>query len=299
MQVTHFFERIFLPSRLNLGDRTVAEYQTVLRHLDRWTGRPLHIDEIDDDLVCRFLRNRLKSGASAATVNGNRAKVLALWRCAWRKRLLDDLPRDVPKLREPRDVPRAWTVGDVARLAAHCGCLEGRITGIPKKHYWQSLVVVAWESGERVGALRQTTTDNCSIEERTLLVRANSTKTGQAKLYSLSEEAVAAIAPILRPSQVLLWPWPYSRRWFFVQFRRIVEAAGLTAGNHHDLFHKLRRSNLTYTAKGGGIELARQQAGHDSVRTTLKHYVDPRIARQRSAVDVLPPLVLEQAEGAR
>ncbi len=284
-----FLEKVYLPGQLNIGARTAREYQSVVKHLVEWAGVDVRLARLSDDMICRYLRHRLKTDAPA-TVNSHRAKLLALWRCAWRKRLVDDLPRDVPKLREPKRVPVAWTVSEVSRLVAQCRALTGKVGPVPAADFWTSLVLVAWETAERVGALLQAEQQDCDLDHRTLLVRPDTTKTDAGRLYSLGEDTVATIAKILHPDHRLVWHWPHKRRWFFTVFRRIVEGAGLSAGKHNDLFYKLKRSNLSYTAAGGGIELARQQAGHDHARTTLRHYVDPRIARQPSARDVLPPL---------
>jgi len=285
-----FLREVYLPASLNVGPRTARDYQSVVNHMVAWCGRDVRLARLSDEMLCRYLRHLSKNGAAPATVNSHRAKLLALWRCAWRKRLVDELPRDVPKLREPQRVPEAWTVDEVSRLVTHCRELSGKVGPVPKRDFWTSLVLVSWETAQRIGALLQSHRDDFKGGARTLLIRPDTTKTGAGQLYSLSEDAVVAVSAVLHIDNTLIWAWPRGRRCFFAQFRRIVEAAGLQAGKHNDLFHKLRRSNLSYTAANGGIDLARQQAGHDHARTTLKHYVDPRIARPRSARDVLPPL---------
>jgi hypothetical protein len=40
------------------------------------------------------------------------------------------------------------------------------------------------------------------------------------------------------------------------------------------------------------LDKSQRQAGHADYATTLKHYIDPRIARGRSAADVLPEPVI-------
>jgi len=285
-----FLRKVYLPSAINCGPRTARDYRSVVEHLVEWYGRDVRLSRLSDDMLCRYLRHLSENGAAPATVNSHRAKILALWRCAWRKRYVNELPRDVPKLREPQRVPEAWTVAEVSCLVAHCRELPGKIGPVEKATWWTSLVLATWETGQRIGALLQSRRDDFKGGARTLLIRPDTTKTGAGQLYSLSENAVGAISAALHIDNTLIWQWPHGRRWFFAQFRRIVEAAGLKAGPHNDLFHKLRRSNLSYTAANGGIDLARQQAGHDHARTTLKHYVDPRIARPPSARDVLPPL---------
>ncbi len=112
------------------------------------------------------------------------------------------------------------------------------------------------------------------------------------RYYPLGDQATAAIAGHFCPHRDQVFPWPYTRRQLYYKFRRIVTSAGLKSRKSMGLFHQLRRSNLSYTAACGGIELAQQQAGHASPATTRASYIDPRIAKQRSAVDVLPELNL-------
>jgi integrase len=83
----------------------------------------------------------------------------------------------------------------------------------------------------------------------------------------------------------LIWPWPHHRRTLFLRFRELVEAAGLPCPRTgHQLFHRLRRTMLSYCA-AVSLPIAQQQAGHTTAAMTLRHYVDPSIARPQ-----LPPI---------
>jgi integrase len=74
--------------------------------------------------------------------------------------------------------------------------------------------------------------------------------------------------------------------------REIVAEAGIRqpAGGRQ-LFHRLRRTTLSLCA-AVDPSVAQRQAGHANYATTLKHYIDPRIARGRSAADVLPEPII-------
>ena len=76
---------------------------------------------------------------------------------------------------------------------------------------------------------------------------------------------------------------------------RIAEGAGLRSDPTlaMQLSHKLRRSALTQVAMSSGLDRAREQAGHSSAAMTRRHYIDPRLLRDRSAVDALPQLELD------
>jgi integrase len=71
------------------------------------------------------------------------------------------------------------------------------------------------------------------------------------------------------------------------KFRQIVDTVGLPAPkSKRNLFHKLRRTTITYCAKIDPA-IAQRTAGHRDYATTLRSYVDQTIVRIPSAADVL------------
>jgi len=237
-------------------------------------------DDVTADVVADWLRSLVEAGRSPATVN-TRRKCLLL--------LIGD--RDVPKLPEPERLPEAWTVDQVERLVAECRAVEGffQANGLKRSIWWSALAITAYWTGARIGALLAVETADVDLAARSMVARRR--KTRKEKLYWLPDQAVAAVAPLYDPARERLFPWPHCRRHLWTVFRGIVERAGLPSSTRGmDLFHRLRRTNVSYTAANGGDDMARRQAGHDSARLTRRHYIDPRIARQESAADVLPRL---------
>lgn len=291
MMLFKFLRTVYIPSRSDLSASGIYQFEVAIRRFQAWTGHPIGIAELTDEMLCNFLAARQQAGRSAATINSNRSKLLSLWNCAWRKRLHPEQPRDVPRRREPQRTPQAWTDEEVSRLVDYTFRLNGTIDGLQRRYYWSSLILVIWNTAARVGAVRGVTPDRCDLSGGFIHLRAEEQKQNADQLFRLSESTVKTIRRIYDTSRPLIWPWPYCHRQFWVHFRRLVERAGLTAGKTHDLFHKLRRSSLSYVA-AHDLELARQQAGHSTSRLTLRSYIDPRIAHQRSGVDVLPKLRL-------
>ena len=142
-----------------------------------------------------------------------------------------------------------------------------------------------------MGSVRAATPKDCSLTDQRILLRAEEQKQNVDQIFRLSDSTVETLKRIYDPNRPAIWPWPYCYHQLWIQFRRIVEGAGLKAGKSHDLFHRIRRSSLSAIA-AHDLELARQQAGHSTSRITQRHYIDPRIAHQRSAIDVLPELSL-------
>lgn len=293
MLLLRFLTDRYLPARLDMKAGSADQMARAVRQFSAFLGHPATLYDLTDETLNRFLRSCLDSGLAEATVNSKRRPLLTLWRYAWTKRLVDELPRDVARCREPLHLPEAWSADQVERLVAQCRETPGTVAGLPARHWWSSLVITVYWIGSRISATRQVASADCNLAERYLIVRAGSPKQTADQLHRLPDQAVAAIAAHYDRSRQLIWPWPFHRNHFWKAFRRIVEASGIPAPRGHcQLFHRLRRTNLSYCA-AVDLELARRQAGHTDAKITLKHYVDPRIAPQRSAVGVLPTLRID------
>ena len=280
-----FFAQTYRPQHLNLTDQAAANIARDLRKFDEWAGSPIGLNELSDELVIAFMRHRQMAGDSAATINGRRAKILAVWRFA--RAHVTILPGSIPRIKEPRRIPRAWTITQVEALLAYARQLPGNVGRVPKRHFWPALVEATYWTGCRPTALLSTKSGDFSPGERYLIVRAASEKTNRDRYYSLHPQCVAAIAAIWDPCLDLLFPWPFCPRYLWTCFRRIVEGAGLPSGKDgRQLFYRLRRTNLSYCA-AADERIAQAQGGHADFATT-RRYLDPTIARSRSAADVLP-----------
>jgi integrase len=265
-----------------------------VRLFDRHVGRPVLVAELTESMLVDFLAEYSRR-VSPATVNAKRRSLLALWTQAARDGLIPAPDRlRVPKARELRRIPEAWTVEEVSRLVATAMSMKGLVGRVDKSVWWPSLLRSLWETSSRVSAMLSVRPLDCHLDERYLLVRAEHTKQGIDQVYWITSDCADAVSRVYNPHVAHVWEWPFTSRHFYQSLRQIVEAAGLKADKRlaMQLSHKLRRSNLSYTAKNGGIQLAQMQAGHSSPQMTIRHYIDPRIARQQSAVDVLPKLIL-------
>ncbi len=276
----------YLPTRIGMKASSAEQLSVAARLYD------VPLSDLSETGLSCVLADYCQRYAPSTT-NSKRRAILTLWDAAAAAGLCRPPNRKrVPFAREYSRTPLAWTVAEVERLVTHCRRLSGEFAGIPQSAWWASLVLVIWDTGARVSATISTAADDCNLAERYLMIRAEHQKSRIDRLFWLSDQAVGEIALHYDPCRKRVWPWPHHRRTLFRYFRMIVMDAGLQPDPSMGLFHKLRRSNLSYTAANGGIELAQQQAGHASATTTRRHYIDPRIARQRSAVDVLPKLNL-------
>lgn len=288
-----FCTEAYLPTRLGMA-KTSSEQLKIAARIYNVSLREL--DELD---LARRLVAYSKDHAPS-TVNSKRRMILTLWAAAADVDLCRPPSRKrVPRAKEPRRLPWAWTTTELERLVSVCRSVRGTLGNIPSRTWWPSVVLTIYYTGMRISSLLSIATEDLSLAERYAIVRAEADKSNMDRFYALGDSATASIAGHFCPHRERAFPWPYGRRQLFYRFRTIVTAAGLKSRKTMGLFHQLRRSNLSYTAACGGIELAQRQAGHASPATTVRHYIDPRIAKQKSAVDVLPELDLSSDKQLR
>jgi integrase len=277
----------YTAARLDLSAGHLRQMGIGVNALGRWLGRVAKVADLTEGSLLGFLR-AYRADHAAATTNSRRRDLLALWRFAWRKGLCTEDPAraEVPKVREPKRLPEAWTRDEVRLMVAHARGLSGAVDGVAAGLWWSSLILACWDSSARISELLSVKVQYPTLAVSYFVVQPDIQKSGQERLYWLSDETVAAIAGHWCPHRELVWPWPYSARHLWVSFRRrIVEPCGLVADPRRlSLFHKLRRSTLSAEA-AESLEAARRRAGHMRAETTVRHYIDPRIGGARH----LPP----------
>jgi integrase len=251
---------------------------------------------LSEQTLCGFLA-AYKQQWSARSTNNRRSHLLVLWMAATDYDLLLVPPRlrRIRKLKTNADPPTAWTVEQVGHLFSMADHQQGKVCGVPSGLWWGALFRVIYWSGCRIRAMLEAES-NCYRKGEGVLVRNQKNKTPQ--WYTLPASCCAAIDATHPERRRRLFPYREYSRAIFTDARRIIEAAGLDCpkGQGMGLFHRLRRTNISYCAAVDPA-IAQRQAGHSSYATTLKHYVDPRIARGRTAADVLPePIVTPASE---
>jgi len=263
----------YLPMRPGLRSGSAEQLEISARVLSG-----VQLSRLDEREAAERLSEYAKTRA-AATTNSRRRAILTLWRAAADDDLvLAPRARRIPKLREPHQVPRAWTVAEVSRILTACKRAGGGdLDGVRRCDFWRALVLTIYDSAARIGALLAAEPADCDLNTGWLVLRGETQKDAEGQAFPLSAETVAALAAVYAPARRALFPWPYRPEHLWRQFRKIVEAAGLSASRKRkDLFHKLRRTSLSYTARES-LDLAVRKAGHCRAELTIRHYLDPRI----------------------
>ena len=283
----------------NLSDRTVVLYGHTLDRFRDHLGHEPTLDDLDDMVVAGFLRWRAvtphkRAKISAASVAKDKSQLTALANWAAKKRLKrsDGQPVEflsLPRTRKIRHAPQAYTVAEVSSLIRRARRREGVVGGQPAGWWWSTLLMAAWQTAERIGALLALRWADVDLDGRTLLFRAETRKGRSEDLQrAITPQLVQLLATHRKDDKELVWHWDREYTSLWPSLRILCQQAGVRGTG----FHKLRKASASYVALAGGD--ATQHLGHASPDITRQHYLDPRITAVKQAVDFLPPLDLDE-----
>lgn len=220
---------------------------------------------------------------SPHTVERERNQLVAMWRLANTHRVVNELPDSKP-IPVPRAVPKAWTAEELKRLVFFAGTMQGKVGRIRAGVFWPALILLCYETAERIGAILECTPDD--LDGNCLTVRAEYRKGGkQSRVYVLSESTAGKIHAIKGRERIIDWREHHTYLWD--RFRMITKKAGLYRPRLG--FHTLRRSAASHYAKAGLNPS--QLLGHVDPKVT-ERYLDPRITQKDAPQphEVLPKI---------
>lgn len=288
MQLADILREHYAPLR-RLSPRAVARYAITFRHFDRYLGTvegrapgPARLDDLTDLVVAKFVAHR-EAERCASTAKIDRVQLCALWRYAARKRLVAEFP-ELPPMRVPERIPRAYTAADLEALLAYFEGLKGKVAGVPASAWWGSLVRVLFECGSRIGETRAVRWQDVDLEARTILLVAEHRKGRTRDLVRDITPETAELLAARRQDTGPVWPWSLNENYLWGVFRRHCGRAGVAYRG----FHAIRKSACSFTAAAGGD--ATRLADHADAATTRRHYLDPSIVKGESNLARLPRL---------
>lgn len=274
--LTVFKERL-LPTRPGMKATTIGQYERILARFSRYLGHTATLGDLTDQQVGGFVKSILDEGRSVRTANGYRSKILSLWNWCAKKRLLKLFP-DVPKLAEPEQIPTAWSADDMRKLRRACDDMPGDVKGIPAAKWWLAHILVAWDGGERTGAILNMRWEWINLEKAQLVIPAEARKGGtKAMYYQLKPATVEALRAIREPLRELVFPTKVKDPggWYYPQYRLLLKFAGLPYVPWKSGLQKIRRTFASHIEAAGGN--ATKALAHSSRALTEKSYLDPRI----------------------
>ncbi len=289
--LTNFLNNVYAPRRMAACKATsVQEYAQVISVFRRFLGCEPSLDQLTDDQIERLTAFYVRSGRSAVTINGYITYLCVLWRFAWKKKLLDEPPRDIVKLRCQKRLPEAWSVEQFGKILEAAAAEPGTFTlfEIPAGIWWTAFLLTLFDTGLRVAAALAL--DAAAFDPATgwLSVPAELQKQKAGQAFKLHPQTVDVLAKLPRTGKLFPTRWKSPKGPLARRYKQIVKRAGLPHGKR-DGFHKIRRTVATLIDSVGGLEAAKQQMGHSTSSLTRKSYVDPRLSsRQFIATDKMP-----------
>lgn len=272
MDLFTFLDHVYVPLRLRgRSPNSIRLLRHAITQFGRFLMRPATLADLDDLTVSRFLLHRAVD-VSAFSVARERSGLVALWNLAQARGMLTLRPTLAAELL-PERTPRAFDADELARLAAAARGARGWVGGIPAGVFFEALLMVAFESGERIHALLTTPRD-CWRSPRLLVpaeVRKGSRK---ERVYDLSPDTCGLVDVACQHDGPTVFWWPYSTTALYKRWHTITRRAGLGAGRDVQ-FHAIRRSTASHLMAVGADATA--FLGHSSDRVTRRSYADPRV----------------------
>jgi len=277
MLLQEFFDTIYTPLKLRgRSKETVRLYRLSLQSFDRTLGRGATLGDLSDINLARHLQRLAVNGRAAATINKDRAQILAIWRFACQRNYLSIWP-NVPQEIEPKRTPVAWLPEELDSLYRAIKSEEGYIGAVKAAHYWEAIFLVILDTAERIGAIRQLEWHHLQGEWLTVPAELRKGKR-RDRQYRLSGETVEAIAR-MKHDKPKIFHWPLNKYFLWNKWKYIVERAGLTSGRTR-MFHCLRR---TVASACDSVGVNPQAVLDHKDRSVTEMYLDPRISHQTSA----------------
>ena len=293
-----FFQDLFRPQRLlGCAATSLRDYRVTLRWVERF--RPdLAVCDLSDAFAAGLADFLFDHHLSASTINNHLARLLALWRFAADRGLVDRLPR-VKKLKAARHAPDAWNEDELTRIIAAPLAMDfpGGIGGVHAGRWFHALLLVCYWTGLRHKTLLELEWSHIDLASGVLDVPGTIMKNRRGKRFRLGADAVAAVRGIRVRDRGPIFLLTHREHWFFAQMRKIIAAAGVPPSSHHlGGMHKLRRSVATLVARHRGVAAAADLLGHSSEAVTAR-YIDAAKLPDRDVTGVLPVLTATRNAG--
>lgn len=284
---------MFTPTCLaTRSESTKQKYIIVIRHLERFLGRPPLVSDLQDDVVLACLTAMQERGLSPFSINGYRDKYIRLADHAFRKSMIRET-LDIPKFSEPPRTTNTLSEGQVDCLMAAASATRGKIGELPASLWWPALILTIYDTAARVGSLLTVEWRDVDLEAGTICLRAVPGRLYHDSIKSLHSSTIRLLRS-LRDARAddddtaKVFPWPLNRDYLWESFRKISLRAGLPTGRQWK-FHAIRRTTLTHTINTLGLSATTDLADYTSDLVTRKTYVDQRPCDALPRPDAGPP----------
>ena len=287
-----------------LSDRTVYVFGMSLDRFDEYLGRPASLDDLDDTTLAQFARWRAATPhwrgkpPRPATVKKDLTSLVTLWEHAAKKRMTrsdggliehPDLPRGL--VRVSIRPPRGYSLEEIDKMLKAALTCRGMIGPVPAWWLWRSMLMCAWQTGERIGGLLAVRWRDVDLDARRITYDGSGRKGGTKTIVrSITPELAQLLRQHRTGDNDLVWPWTDHRRppSLWSGLAHICARAGVRCRG----FHQIRKTSGSYVSAGGGD--ATEFLSHSDSKTTRAHYLIDEIVRRDDPLDLLPALPSER-----
>lgn len=251
--------------------------ETSLKHFERLI-KPVLVRAVTTKTIDDFvaLRQKDKKPAAPATINHDLREMRAILRKAVRWGYLPTCP-EFQFLKAPEKLPTYITPEDFAELYDACKSME-EPSGLPcsPADWWRALLMFAYLTGWRIGALLALRWADVDLENGTALSQAEDNKGGRDQRINLHPLIVERLKPLVS-FQPCVFAWE-GRRQLYGAWHTLQDLAGVKpASKDRYGFHDLRRAFATMNADRLTPETLQQLMQHRDYHTT-RGYIN--LARQ-------------------
>lgn len=263
-----------------ISDRTVEIYGFTLRKYGEFLGRDPTVADLEELQIAQFLAHRLRTRSPGCAAK-DRTQLRAIWQFCLERGLTAKWPQ-LRRIVVPERVPQAWQIDELQRLLDACGQEPGLAGGCSAADWFRAIILTAYWTGERIGALLSM--EWRDVSEDAILFRAECRKGRREDIYRPIPSECREAIERLRGDRKFVFEWDRSHTLIWGRLGKICKRAGLP-DDRLSKFHRIRKTAASYFQAAGGS--AQQLMGHANPQTT-RRYLDPRIVRAPSAVDMLP-----------
>lgn len=267
-------ERIQSPDTRRLIRVVVGNFQ---KHL----GRSGAAADLTDTDIKRYGAARRKAGFALTTIDGELSKLMALKRYAALRGLTSPPLFRVAK--SPTPTPIAFTRWQLRRLWKFARRSTASIGNVPGYVYWPAILDLLWDSGERIRAIYRLDRRDIDLINRWVTFRERKGN-GKVLVKRIRRCTARSLRRLMRAHDGDKLFAAISLGTIYNQYDTLLADAGLPT-DRHSKFHCLRKSHASYLHLAGGD--SRASLGHSTEAVTVRHYIDPRIAGEKQAIDFL------------
>lgn len=241
------------------------------------------LDEITEHLIERFKGDQLNKGLSAKTVNNHLTVLRTMLNVAVEWKVLERVPA-FRRLRATKPEYDFLTFKETERL----------IEAAADEPFWQSMIIVALNTGLRAGELLALRWDDINLSDKLMWVRRTDwrghvgvTKSGKERIIPLNDAAVEALKAQRHLRGDRIWSHPDGERLDHYNLKpalkRIAKRASLRPFQWHVLRHTFA-SQLTM--RGVPLKAVQELLGHSTIEMTMRYsHLSPDV--RRDAVEIL------------